>query len=184
MPTPKEDAEKLKLIANGLPLGYVLHSALDVLMANPPRLETAEYREEKPKMRLCYIEDCWAFFTDRELDGPDRQWGDDWNDAPYEHNAGRPYSHDGQRIEVVGFMADLESPCANAINSPYSVEQINAGVVAWLRSPSYTDELVVIPAGASIEEFAEKVQQAGGKIFRNADPDKPLNLVNKADTED
>lgn len=41
--------------------------------------------------RLCYVDGLdtlTAFFTTRPLA---EQWGDDWNDAPYEHNAGRPY---------------------------------------------------------------------------------------------
>lgn len=36
----------------------------------------------------CYVEGNRAWFTTQSLD---KQWGDDWNDAPYEHNAGRPY---------------------------------------------------------------------------------------------
>jgi hypothetical protein len=39
-------------------------------------------------LRLCYIDSPWAYFTSQEID---KQWGDDWNDAPYEHNAGEPY---------------------------------------------------------------------------------------------
>lgn len=39
-------------------------------------------------LRLCYIDGPWAFFTTQSLD---KQWGDDWNDAPYEHNAGDPH---------------------------------------------------------------------------------------------
>ena len=37
---------------------------------------------------LCYIEGPWAYFTTRPLAD---QCGDDWDDAPYEHNAGWPY---------------------------------------------------------------------------------------------
>ena len=37
---------------------------------------------------LCYVDEPWAYFTTQDLD---KQWGDDWNDAPYEHNAGTPY---------------------------------------------------------------------------------------------
>ena len=33
--------------------------------------------------QLCYVEDQSACFTDN-FEG---QWGDDWNDAPYEHKA-------------------------------------------------------------------------------------------------
>lgn len=39
--------------------------------------------------KLCYIDGCWAYFTTQDLD---KQWGDDWDDVPYEHNAGDPYT--------------------------------------------------------------------------------------------
>jgi hypothetical protein len=39
--------------------------------------------------RLCYVSDGLAYFTTRPVT---EQWGDDWNDAPYEHNAGLPYA--------------------------------------------------------------------------------------------
>lgn len=41
--------------------------------------------------RLCYVEGDNAYFTTAPITGEGRQWGDDWNDAPYEHNAGSPY---------------------------------------------------------------------------------------------
>ena len=40
------------------------------------------------KEKLCYVEGNIAYFTTQDLD---KQWGDDWDDAPYEHNAGLPY---------------------------------------------------------------------------------------------
>lgn len=43
------------------------------------------------KFKLCYIEHNAnrAWFTSADLKD---QWGDDWNDAPYAHNAGTPYA--------------------------------------------------------------------------------------------
>ncbi len=38
--------------------------------------------------RLCYVTGNCAYFTTQPLE---KQWGDDWNDAPYESNAGSPY---------------------------------------------------------------------------------------------
>lgn len=39
----------------------------------------------KPQdFKLCYVDDGFAYFTTKPLT---EQWGDDWNDAPYEHNA-------------------------------------------------------------------------------------------------
>jgi hypothetical protein len=43
---------------------------------------------EQENAVLCYLDENWAYFTTQDLD---KQWGDDWNDAPYEHNAGPPY---------------------------------------------------------------------------------------------
>lgn len=37
--------------------------------------------------RLCYIDGNKAWFTDNF----DRQWGDDWDDRPYQCNAEEPY---------------------------------------------------------------------------------------------
>jgi hypothetical protein len=37
---------------------------------------------------LCYIDGSWAYFTTQNLKD---QWGDDWDDAPFDCNAGEPY---------------------------------------------------------------------------------------------
>jgi hypothetical protein len=44
--------------------------------------------------KLCYVETCeddavTCYFTTAPLN---EQWGDDWNDTPFEHNAGTPYA--------------------------------------------------------------------------------------------
>jgi len=54
-----------------------------------------------------------------------KQWGDDWDDVPYEHNAGRVYKEFVNRIcdIVVDFNYDVEEPAdmfSNTGNSPYS----------------------------------------------------------------
>ena len=71
--------------------------------------------------------------------------GDDWDDAPYEHNAGEPYNDWSELIEdnedifkrkykhheikhkVLYFETESNMilPCDNYLNSPYSVEDIN-----------------------------------------------------------
>lgn len=122
---------------------------------------------------LCYVYGCWAYFTTQPLA---EQWGDDWDDAPYEHNAGLPYTptdrdmaaHKSWRIIKVAFDADMESPCHDCVNSPYSVRDINGGAVAWLRTPSYVkDRRVFIPAGTSLRLFKELIFAAGGKVYED-----------------
>lgn len=113
---------------------------------------------------LCFVKNCWAYFTNCELS---KQWGDDWNDAPYEHNAGEPYADDGVVITKLAFEADLETPADKAgLNSQYSVKEINAGAVAWLATSSWHDgEKVVISAGTTITRFKELIRKAGGKVY-------------------
>jgi hypothetical protein len=112
---------------------------------------------------LCYIKDCWAFFTTKPLS---EQWGDDWNDAPYEHNAGIPYQDTPGQITKLAWEANLDQPCDGRYNSPWSVEQINAGAVAWLRSPGYIDGAkIVIPAGTPLSQFKSLISTAGGCVY-------------------
>jgi hypothetical protein len=109
---------------------------------------------------LCYVEDCWAYFTDKPLA---EQWGDDWNDAPYEHNAGEPYEY----AERLAFEGEFDQPCTNQCNSSYSVERINAGAIPWLVTSRWSSGKVVsIPAGTGIDEFIILVLNAGGEVYR------------------
>ena len=45
--------------------------------------------------KLCYVEGNKAWFTNNF----EKQWGDDWNDSPYECNAGYPYDSWSELIE-------------------------------------------------------------------------------------
>lgn len=50
--------------------------------------------------------------------------------------------------------------------SVYSVEDINAGAVAWLSTPTWSsDPKIAIPAGTTIPEFKRLIRQSGGKIY-------------------
>jgi len=124
--------------------------------------------------RLCYVEGHFAYFTTQPLD---QQWGDDWDDAPYEHNADEPYcpyngrgfNEDGTpkwEIVKVAFDGPFDAPCDRCLGcSPWSVEQINAGAVDWLVSQEHAKETVAIPAGATIQEFTEKINAGGGNAY-------------------
>jgi len=124
----------------------------------------------KKEFKLCFVEKPWAWFTTADLKD---QWGDDWNDSPYECNAGWPYEwYDGRQSEKYELMklafddnGDLRDPSDGHCNSPYSVEDINNGATAWLFSQSWAKESVCIPAGISVDEFIEKMEKIGGKIY-------------------
>ena len=161
---------------------------------------------------LCYVYGPWAYFTSRPLS---EQWGDDWNDAPYEHNAGEPYgpcwhneekhrndpnckrgfrpgtqiplsvgevcrcdrckedwNDDGTpkfQIVRVAWDGDFDAPSEGHLNSPWSVEQINAGAVVWLRSGGMHGKGVAIPAGVSLVRFSELIREGGGEVYTCAE---------------
>lgn len=111
-------------------------------------------------LRLCYVDEPWAYFTPRPLA---EQSGDDWNDVPYEHNAEPP---NGTDIVKVAYDGDFETPCDNNRNSPYSVDEINAGVIAWLRRSKWSSKpMVAIPAGTLLAEFCKLIRKGGGKVY-------------------
>jgi hypothetical protein len=119
---------------------------------------------------LCYVRLPWLYFTTRPLN---EQTGDDWNDAPYEHNAGPPYerSPDGSRIYRMAIATDLEEPCTWHTNSPWSVDDINRKVVPWLQGPRYGNRQGNDPiwAGETYAEVRAKVLRMGGRVFEECD---------------
>ena len=120
---------------------------------------------------MCYVEGRIAYFTTQDLK---EQWGDDWNDAPYEHNAEIPYQDwDAERekrpprweIVRLAFECPLSTPDAGTINSRYSVQRINAGAIAWLRDEFGDGKGVDIPAGTTLSEFKRLVKKSGGRVY-------------------
>jgi hypothetical protein len=106
------------------------------------------------EFRLCYVDDNIMYFTDNF----EKQWGDDWNDKPYEHNAEPPYELEDDKplrngfghIRMIAFKSSwyIRRPCDGHLNSPYSVEDINKGAIAWL----YSDEAGGLMAGSTMDE--------------------------------
>lgn len=119
------------------------------------------------KWSLCYIEGSFAYFTTNELS---RQGGDDWDDVPYEHNAGEPYKwikgsdEPEYIIEKVAWDGDFELPGYNELNSSYSVDMINKKMVPWLEG-CFDAKSINIYAGVSIEDFASLIHKGGGDIY-------------------
>jgi hypothetical protein len=115
-----------------------------------------------------YIEgqqELYAYFTPLPLS---KQWGDDWNDAPYECNAGAPYDHgdnaDAVEILVVPFAVSgawdivKEPKDWGGINSPWSIEDINKGIIPWLYLENGDKKWRIIRAGTRIGDFMEGIK--------------------------
>ena len=128
----------------------------------------------KKLYKLCYIDGQKAYFTSNLK----KQWGDDWNDRPYECNAGDPYDHWSELIEdnedifkkkwkhhpiilkTLYFETNdwfEKKPCDVG---RFSVEDINKGAVAWL----HTDKINIM-AGTTYEDFIKIIEKNGGVIY-------------------
>ena len=109
----------------------------------------------RESLKLCYVktivdhykyEAHLCFFTEENIEDV---WGDDWDDAPYEHNSGTP------NVPCLTILAiGVESTKTGHYNSPYSVEEINMGVVPWLTG----DNEGHLFAGATVNEFIEFIE--------------------------
>lgn len=128
--------------------------------------------------KLCYVDsEEWPgspmtlYFT--EFDDISKQWGDDWNDRPYEHNAGTPYEYDYSQPEqgvkngvgiypkisifkmVIMGAYNILTPRTNTRNSPYSVEDINKGIVPWLTITNNKDNTIFVKAGITVKDLLD-----------------------------
>ena len=130
--------------------------------------------EKYSNYKLCYVDNedyqdnmMTLYFT--ELQDISKQWGDDWGDRPYEHNAGTPYEYDYDapeqgvengkgiypKIDIFKVVIDsynIITPRHGHLNSPYSVEDINKGVIPWLTITTRDDKVIFIQAGTSLKE--------------------------------
>lgn len=109
----------------------------------------------------------YAYFTPINLR---EQWGDDWNDIPYEHNAGRPYDSDNDNNKITIILIpfylnrDYMYPEVKfpedygGSNSPFSVENINLGAVPWIFIKGKEDS-DVIQAGVSPFNFCKIIEK-------------------------
>lgn len=148
-----------------------------------PDFSWDEYRWGAPKshlLRMCdqpnpafelNEKEFMAYFTPISMD---EQWGDDWDDAPYEHNAGIPYDdtwvdEERTKIEILqvpfaikSYNFSLPNDFAYGGNSPFAVADINHGAVAWIYdvvSRKTNSKYVAIQGGDDLETFADKIDR-------------------------
>jgi len=142
------------------------------------------------KWKLCYVEDFenWSqgpfqlYFTPLPID---KQWGDDWDDAPYEHNAGTPYTEDYSQPEQgvenghgiypkidikkiyieSGWEVDMFTPRNGHNNSPYSVRDINFGVIPWVTLKSKGKDPIFLRAGMEMSKVIKMCQDFGVEVY-------------------
>jgi len=89
-------------------------------------------------------------------------WGDDWNDAPYEHNAGQVYKRYIQGYVEFAFPLkyDVCEACYGHFNSPFSKEDMKNRKVPCLTIS--TEPEIKIYFGDNIDEISKQITELGG----------------------
>lgn len=143
----------------------VLAERLDAVEKRLAALEPKVPEAGAAEPVLCYVNEGRAWFTTQSLSS---QWGDDWNDAPYECNAGEPYPwieriHAKNGIPkwdlytVLFVVNGLREAC---VFGSRSVEEITRGrVMPWVMGNG-----VALFAGTPMSEFLRVIRAAGGAV--------------------
>lgn len=105
--------------------------------------------------------------------------GDDWDDVPYEDNAGEPYTHWFEEIkhkppvyekqykehsiyiETLYFETNDWNERKPCDVGRFSVEEINKGAVAWIITDKFC-----IRAGTTMKDFIQIIEENGGAIWK------------------
>jgi hypothetical protein len=116
---------------------------------------------------LCFVTDDFAWFADRD---PREVYGDDWDDAPHDCNAGEPYPNRGWQLVKVAFDGEHEvvTRLNNSPGEPYlSAKQLNARCSPWLVVNPYGTRRDQHPiwAGCTIRKFAALIALGNGHIY-------------------
>lgn len=108
--------------------------------------------------KLCYINNDCAYFTSFPISDV---YGDDWNDSPYELNAGPPY----EEFDITKVYFETNAYQAPINNYTCSVDLINSKKIPWLIPISGKKDMLPIFAGTTLIDFKKMIKDAGGKIY-------------------
>lgn len=124
--------------------------------------------EDMSNFKLCYIDihSKTAYFTTQDISV---QWGDNWNELEYEHNAGEPhealtsFANGTPKWEIYKLKFDGDD--FSVPDPDYSVRDINNGAVPWISMYDFDENFITINAGDTIDEFKHKMKQAKNTIY-------------------
>ena len=100
--------------------------------------------------KLCYVENGIMYFTN----DMDTAHGDDWDNAPYEHNASEPYE------EYIALMIAFNGDCMKKEpfdRGSFSVNEINKGAIPWL----YHEDGGALYGGDEVSKCIDWLQKVG-----------------------
>ena len=111
-------------------------------------------------------------------------WGDDWNDRPYEHNAGRVYGKFIEGYVDIGFDLDtlVLEPCSGYINSPFSKEDFKK-VDTYFKDKDYKNWTMHDPTAPPCCDEYRKIALALDTEFQDVKYAKPGKCITTKNPE-
>ena len=101
-----------------------------------------------------------------------KQWGDDWNDKPYEHNAGRVYDEYIEKIADISINFDFEvrEPADFAKNNNsefYREDFIKGKIYAFTVINPENNSSIMIYFGEKLEDIIKRLNKikAGYSVY-------------------
>jgi len=117
-------------------------------------------------LKLCFVKYGWAYFSSLPAE---EQSGDDWDNAPYEHNAGEPNIFKKGKKDVTILKVAFEAPeheepvCGQ---KPLSVVELNKGKIPWLKVAEWaTNSKQDIFSNTTLEDFIKIIKSSGGQVY-------------------
>lgn len=94
-------------------------------------------------------------------------WGDDWNDAPYEHNAGRVYEEYIKGYVEFAFPLKYNvcEACDGYFNSPFSKQDMINRKIPCLTIFASAEPEIKIYFGDDIDGISKQITDLGGFKF-------------------
>lgn len=118
--------------------------------------------------RLCFANNGMLYFTEKKLEN---QWGDGWDDYPYQLSAGLPYEDDNNQIQCIyvkpGPRCSIFLYPSGEKNKMYSVKDVNGGITPWVMFDFYgiPREIIKLYAGTSLDECIDLLLKYECRVF-------------------
>jgi len=96
------------------------------------------------------------------------QWGDDWDDKPYEHNAERVSDEYVEKIAdiSINFEYEVIEPCDGVINSQWRREDfIKRDIYAFLIRKPFIKKIIYIRFGDTLEDILKRLRYVAHNVY-------------------
>lgn len=117
-------------------------------------------------LKLCFVKYGWAYFSSIPAA---EQSGDDWDNTPYEHNAGEPNVLKKGKKDVKIMKVSFEAPehsepsCGDV---SLSAAEINKGKSPWLKVAEWAvSSKQDIFSDTTLDDFIKIIKSSGGEVY-------------------